>query len=106
MNPLRGRALTRLDALIEGLSRPLPSWHPFDSNRRGGWTEESRRDWLEQFRELRARVEEGGPVHDEGRQLARWLDHSGITSGPWFRQALALQTDLWDLAKSEAASRA
>jgi hypothetical protein len=99
---IRGRSLERIDTLIEEMSRPLPfrqrvrGWH--EGN--GGWTEESREDWLRTFRELRGRVAEGGNVEDEAHHLVRWLDQSGIVGGRWLEQAAAIQQDLWELRRA------
>jgi hypothetical protein len=83
------------------MSRPLPlrqrvrGWH--EGN--GGWTEDSREDWLRAFRELRRRVAEGESVEDEAHHLVRWLDGSGIVGGQWLEQAAAIQDDLSELSR-------
>jgi hypothetical protein len=96
---VRARALQRLDALTTATSRPLPfrqrlrGWHEGT----GGWTEESREEWLARFRKLRDRVASGRSVADEAHHLLRWRDHSGIVGGAWFRAAAEIQDDLWRL---------
>jgi hypothetical protein len=80
-------ALQRLDALIEEMSRPLllrqrvRGWH--EGN--GGWTEDSRKDWLRAFRELRRRVAAREGVDDEARHLLRWLDGRASWADPGSR---------------------
>jgi hypothetical protein len=104
----RQRALEKLDALIEEMSRPLPRWQRLRSwhEGNGGWTEESRQDWLQSFGELRERVARGASVKDEAHHLVRWLDHSGIIGGRWFYAALSIQSDLWELTLARRHSKA
>jgi hypothetical protein len=103
----RRRACADLDALVGEMEKPLPFWQRLrgwhESN--GGWTEESRKQWLEAFRALRERVDAGASVSDEAHHLVRWLDQSGIVGGRWFEQALRIQSDLWELTRSRASPR-
>jgi hypothetical protein len=75
----------------------VPAAPPWLARRDGGWTEESREEWLARFRKLRDRVASGRSVADEAHHLLRWLDHSGIVGGAWFRAAAEIQDDLWRL---------
>lgn len=75
--------MQEVDEIVAELSRPLPflqqvrGWH----NGNGGWTEDSRREWLHRLSDLRWRLAAGESLREAEGEYVLALDHWGVIGG-------------------------
>ena len=82
--------------LIEDLERPLS-----EEDRRDGWTDQGRIQWLRHFRALENRLLRHEPPQGEQYHLMRWLNFDGIGLGPLADRCREVQRLLHDVYADE-----